>query len=122
MLRRSQIASRSLYSSSCSSRFKKTCVLPPTSSAKPESLRGAIASPNLRPRPLCSTPEPTTSEHLFGSRLAWTLDEFHIPSELLLHPVLTLFVFSTVSCVQPQLRETGKLLVRFAQSSVLIPS
>src|SRR5215208_6513433 len=69
MLRRSQIASRSLCSSSCSGLSKKTCVLPPTSSAKPESLRGAIASPNPPSGPFVPLLSPSHQSTSLGAGL-----------------------------------------------------
>src|SRR3954453_2255741 len=58
------IVSHSLCSSSCCGRSTKTCVLLPTASAAPESLRGAIASSNLPLRPLWPTLEPKPSAPL----------------------------------------------------------
>src|SRR5215216_4418757 len=60
-------------------------------------------------------------KHFLWGRLAWTLDEIHTPSKLLLHPALAL-VLATIASIHPQMFEARKLRIRLLQSSVLIPS
>src|SRR3712207_1309538 len=49
-------------------------------------------------------------QHCFGGRFARTFDQFHTPSQSLLHPILA-FVLSSVAGVQPQMRKAQELLL-----------
>src|SRR5215212_5492626 len=81
---------------------------PPTSSAAPDSLWGAIASSNPPPRPLFSPLPRPPHQHLFWGGLWWALDEFHAPAQGLFHPVGAL-ALPSVAHLKPQVRDAGEL-------------
>lgn len=72
--------------------------------------RFAFLGPFLRP----------THQHLLGSGFARTFDQFHTPSQSLLHPTFA-FVFAPIASVEPQVLETRKLFLGVVAQELFDP-